>query len=109
LFSIAAHYSARLFRRDLIGGMARLIRRSRGTYRDVLADNVEYHIVRDGVDQDLIRERFEANGFRCQIIPCFSTASGFWQRIGDHVGFINTFAVVAKRDSGAMPSSNGAR
>jgi SAM-dependent methyltransferase len=99
-YSATAYFSTRLLRPDFIGGFGRFLRRSIGSYRNVSADNVEYHVVRDGVDQDLIREHFEARGFKCEIVRCFSTPSILWQKIGESFGFTNTFAVVAKRELG---------
>jgi SAM-dependent methyltransferase len=54
-FSDGAYFSWRVFRGDVWGGLKRRIRRSRGVHLpDSAADNTEYHVTRNGVDQDAI-------------------------------------------------------
>ena len=98
IFSTLAYFSWRIFKGDIIGGLKRRIRRARGIYlEDCPQDNIEYHAVRGGVDQDAIHELFEQLGFECDIIRYFSTQSRIWQRMGSALGIKNTFAVVARR------------
>jgi SAM-dependent methyltransferase len=97
-FSNLAHCSWRIFKGDVIDGIKRRIRRSRGIYLEESAiDNVEYHVIRNGVNQDAIRELLEQLGFDCRIIRYFSTQSNLWQPIGTILGVENTFAVLARR------------
>ncbi len=65
-------------------------------------DNAEYHVVRNGVDQDAIARWFDTEGFDCEIVSYFSTQSSLFQPIGSTLGFDNTFAVVAKRAPAAQ-------
>lgn len=98
LFTKIAYFSWRIFKGDVIRGMQRRVRRSRGIYfDDCPQDNSEYHVVRGGVDQDAIAELFKELGFECQIIPYFSTQSRFWQPIGSAIKAYNTFSVIAKK------------
>lgn len=96
LFSNLAYYSWRVFKGDLVGGLKRWARRSRGIYlEDCAYDNAEYHVGRNGVDQDAISSLFLKNGFACQIVLYFSTQSRFLQLLGDLLNIKNTFAVIA--------------
>ena len=96
-FKNLAYLSWRVSRGDLLGGMKRRLRRSRGIYYEDLAeDNAEYHAIRNGVDQDAIRKLFEERGFDCQIITYFGTQSRMFQPIGTALGFKNLFGVIAQ-------------
>lgn len=95
-FSSFAYYFWRIFKGDVIGGLKRWFRRKRGIYlQDCAYDNAEYHVGRNGVDQDAIRTLFQTNGFDCQIVSYFSTQNGFLQLLGERLGLKNTFAVMA--------------
>lgn len=98
VFSTLAYFSWRVLRGDLVGGLRRRIRRSRGVYlEDSLHDNAEYHVTRNGVDQDAIRRLFEELGFHCSIVSYFSTQSRLFQPIGPVLAMKNTFGVVAQK------------
>lgn len=98
--SRCAYLSWRLFDGDVIGGLKRRFRRSRGIYlEDSMHDNAEYHVLRNGVDQNAIREMLEELDFDCKIVPYFSTQSRIFQRIGAGLGVKNTFGVVAQKRS----------
>jgi SAM-dependent methyltransferase len=96
MFSIFSFLSWRIFQGNVIGGVQRRIRRSKGVYLDdCIEDNYEYHVVRNGVDQNAIRRLFEDLGLECKIICYFSTISRFWQAIGAKLGIRSSFAVIA--------------
>jgi len=98
IFSKLAYFSWRVFKGDVIGGLRRRIRRSRGIYlEDSVHDNAEYHVTRNGVDQDAIRVLFEDQGFDCNIVSYFSTQSRLFQPIGAMLSMKNTFAVLAQK------------
>jgi len=98
MFSKIAYFSWRVFKGDLIGGLRRQMRRSRGIYlEDSAYDNAEYHVTRNGVDQDAIHELLEEQGFDCNIVSYFSTQSHLFQPIGALLRIKNTFAVVAQK------------
>ncbi|HOT90857.1 MAG TPA: class I SAM-dependent methyltransferase [Anaerolineae bacterium] len=98
IFSTLAYFSWRIFRGDLVGGTKRRLRRMRGIYlEDSIHDNAEYHVIRNGVDQDAIFRLFEDRGFDCNIVRYFSTQSRLFQPIGSASGMKNTFAVIAQR------------
>jgi SAM-dependent methyltransferase len=98
IFSTLAYFSWRIFKGDIIRGLKRRIRRTRGIYLDECpGDYAEYHAMRSGVDQDAIYKLFRQLGFECEIVRYFSTQSSMWQPIGDALGIKNTFAVIARR------------
>lgn len=95
-FTKISYYSWRIFKGDVIGGFFRLLRRSRGIYlEDSVYDNAEYHVTRNGVDQDAIRDFLVSNGFDCDVVKYFSTQSSFFQRVGERLSINNTFAIRA--------------
>ena len=83
---------------DVWGGLQRRLRRRRGVYlADSMHDNAEYHVTRNGVDQEAIRSILEAAGFRCELVRYFSTQSRLFQPLGTVLGVRNTFAIIAQR------------
>jgi len=97
-FSMLAYFCWRVFKGDVIGGIRRRIRRSRGIYlKDSVHDNAEYHVMRHGVDQNAIRYFLESEGFDCKIVSYFSTQSRLFQHVGTTLKLKNTFAVLAQK------------
>ncbi len=97
-FSSVAYFCWRIFKGDLIGGIWRRIRRSRGLYfRESVHDNTEYHVTRNGVDQEAILGYFHEQGFDCNIVTYFSTQSCLFQHVGSKMNMKNTFALVAQK------------
>ena len=97
-FHRIAYLSWRVFQGDFFGGASRMLRRARGIYLDDCpADNTEYHIVRNGVDQDAIVAMLSAKSFECKIVRYFSTQGSLFQPVGAALGFENTFSVIARR------------
>lgn len=99
IFSVLAYLSWRVFKGDLWGGLKRRIRRSHGLYLDnSVHDNAEYHVTRNGVDQNAIVCLFNNAGFKCNLMRYFSTQSRFMQSLGSILGIKNTFAIVAQKN-----------
>lgn len=97
-FSQAGYFSWRLFQGDIWGGFQRLARRRRGIYlEDSEFDNAEYHVTRNGVDQDSIAEMLTASGFDARIVRYFSTQGSLLQPIGEVLHLANTFGIVARK------------
>jgi len=98
MFSKLAYFSWRVFKGDVIGGLKRRLRRARGIYlEDSIHDNAEYHVTRNGVDQEAICEMLKEHGFDCNIVSYFSTQDRFFQPIGTVLGIKNTFAIIAQK------------
>jgi SAM-dependent methyltransferase len=97
-FSKLAYFSWRILKGDVIGGLKRRVRRARGIYLEgSVADNAEYHAIRNGVDQDAICRLFREEDFDCNIVSYFSTQSRLFQAIGNIIGVKNTFALIAQK------------
>jgi SAM-dependent methyltransferase len=101
-FGKISYISWRVFRGDFWGGLSRTLRRARGIYLDdCAADNTEYHVVRNGVDQDAIVKMLSSKGFECRVIRYFSTQGSLFQPIGSALGVQNTFSIIARRTAPA--------
>ena len=99
-FDRLAFATWRIGKADAWGGIWRYLRRARGEFReDSPHDNAEFHVLRDGVDQEAIESLFKTAGFECRIVPYFSTQSRIFQPIGAMLGLKNTFAFIASRKS----------
>jgi SAM-dependent methyltransferase len=71
-------------------------RRVRGTLDETSpSDMLEYHVVRQGVNQDVVHDALASQFKDVRLIRYWSTQSRVWQRLGDLVGATNTFASVA--------------
>jgi SAM-dependent methyltransferase len=98
LFINVSYLSWRLFKGDVLGGLKRRFRRSRGVYlEEAVEDQAEYHAVRGGMDQEAIRRLFDELGYDCELITYFSTQSSLFQPVGAALGIKNTFSVIARR------------
>ncbi len=97
LFSKVAYFSWRIFKGDVINGLKRRIRRSKNIYTNDRFDNTEYHVTRNGVDQDAIKSLLEEMGYNVILIKYFSTQSILWQHIGTWLGLKNTFGIIAQK------------
>ena len=98
MFGSLSYLLWRLGKKDVFAGVGRWMRRRRGVYlADSTHDNAEYHVIRDGVDQDAITALCAEAGFKCEVTTYFSTQSGLMQPIGSSLGVRNTFSMVAYR------------
>jgi SAM-dependent methyltransferase len=101
LFTDAGYFFWRLAggaKGDVIGGIRRRLRRRRGVYlEDCYQDNAEYHVIRNGLDQQAIKSLLEGRGSDCRVVSYFSTQNRVFQPIGTALGISNTFSVVAER------------
>jgi SAM-dependent methyltransferase len=93
-----AYFFWRALQGNYIRGLKTRIRRVRGIYvSGSEEDDAEYHVTRNGVDQNAIVELFQCNALTCEVISYFSTQSWFFQIIGTYLGLENTFAVIARK------------
>ena len=97
-FSMGGYFFWRLFQGNYLQGLRTRIRRLRGIYiPGSKEDDAEYHVTRNGVDQDAIAQLLASESFTCDIIRYFSTQSSIFQRLGLFFGIKNTFAIIAQR------------
>ena len=97
-FSMGAYFFWRFFQGNYLQGLHTRIRRLRGIYiPGSKEDDAEYHVTRNGVDQDAIAELFASESFSCEVVRYFSTQSSLCQRLGAFFGIENTFALIAQR------------
>lgn len=105
LASRLAYFSWRVTQGNYSEGLRTRLRRLQGRYDETRApDMVEYHVVRDGVDQDRIVEALTPRFDSVSVITYWSTQSATWQRLGEAFSRRNTFALVAR---GFMPEGGG--
>jgi len=57
---------------------------------------VEYHVVRDGVDQDAIARLLAPRFASVDVTRYWSSHASVFQRAGERLGMSNTFAVRAR-------------
>ncbi|TWT31328.1 Ubiquinone biosynthesis O-methyltransferase [Posidoniimonas corsicana] len=83
---------------DVLGGIYRRARRKFGVYHDdSKSDNAEYHVVRNGVDQEAIANLLVELGCECRVVRYYSSQNTLFQKLGEKLGLENVFGVVAKR------------
>lgn len=96
LLNRGGYYVWRLGQGNARQAIATLSRRVRGVYDEANpADMVEYHVVRDGVDEEAVATLLEDRFATVDLLPYWSNQLGLVQRLGDHLGMANTFGVRA--------------
>jgi SAM-dependent methyltransferase len=77
-------------------GLGTLLRRARGVYDDANpSDNIEYHSVRRGVNQNAIIEHLRPRFERVELARYWATQASLLQFLGDRTGLANSFAITA--------------
>lgn len=93
----AAYFVWRLGRGNYIQGIETRLRRIRGVYDDSKrGDTVEYHVVRDGVDEKAIVCLLQRRATEVELFAYWSTQAPLFQRLGDRSGLKTNFGVVAR-------------
>jgi SAM-dependent methyltransferase len=93
--SQAAYLWWRLGQGNYLRGLKTRWRRVRGRYERNPSDMVEYHVVRNGVNQRRVREVLSQLFGQVELFKYWSTQSAMGQRVGEAVKAENTFGVVA--------------
>lgn len=94
--SRASYFIWRLGQGGYLRGAKTRLRRASGIYSpNEVADMVEYHVVRNGVDQTEILKNLDGVFESVRLIPYWSAHSAFFQMAGEHLGLRDTFAVIA--------------
>lgn len=92
----ALYLSWRLGQGDLGRGATAALRRARGVFDpSEPSDMVEYHVMRDGVDEQAIEELLAERFASVDVKRYFSTQGTWAQRLGERCCRPNTFGVVA--------------
>jgi SAM-dependent methyltransferase len=91
-----AYMSWRIGRGSYGRGVRSRLRRLRGAFDErEPSDMVEYHVVRQGVDDEAIAEMLARRFVNVRVERYWSTQSALWQRIGERLHLNNTFAIIA--------------
>lgn len=103
-------YAWRLGQGDVVRGLATVSRRLRGKYDpDNPSDMVEYHAVRQGVDEAAVKRLLEPSFGSVSLFTYWSNQSRIVQRVGEDLRLRNTFGISARRhrqEPGRAPSSS---
>jgi 2-polyprenyl-3-methyl-5-hydroxy-6-metoxy-1,4-benzoquinol methylase len=92
-----AYYVWRVLHGDLVEGVKSYTRRARGQYDEQnVRDMVEYHVLREGVDEQAIAELLRRAFSSVEIINYWSTQSRALQRVGERIALQTTFGVRAE-------------
>jgi SAM-dependent methyltransferase len=92
----ASFISWRLTQGELLRGLKTRLRKLRGgPGEEEPGDVVEYHVVRDGVDEQAIAQLLGRRFANVRIETYWSSQGPLQQRIGKRLGLRNTFAVLA--------------
>jgi SAM-dependent methyltransferase len=95
LASRGTYFAWRMGQGSYRRGLATRLRRVRGTYSETAeSDLVEYHVVRQGVDEEALRAEL-ANDFDVEVFTYWSTQSPFWQRLLEGSRLRSDFGIVA--------------
>lgn len=93
----AAFLAWRIGQGSLRRGLATQIRRWRGVYDETMAgDMVEYHVVRQGLDEEAIAAALSSRFSYFCMNRYWSTQSRLLQSVGNRVGSPNTFGITAR-------------
>jgi SAM-dependent methyltransferase len=96
-FERVAYGAWRVRQGNLRQAFATWRRRRRGVLDEqILADMVEYHVVRNGVDEEAVERQLSMN-FKCtEVVRYWSAHLSLGQIVGERLGLENTFAVIAR-------------
>lgn len=85
----------RLSQGGVLKGAAARVRRARGKFDESNPrDMVEYHVIRDGVNQEELSRRFRTRFEQFAVVPYWSAHSALGQAVGERLGVANTFAII---------------
>jgi SAM-dependent methyltransferase len=96
LLDRAGFYAWRLGQGDIVRGACSFARRVRGKLDESNpSDMVEYHVLREGVDEVAIAELLKPRFRTTEILRYWSNQSRITQRFGTRIGAANTFGISA--------------
>lgn len=92
-----SYFLWRLGQGEVRRGLRTRWRRLRGTYDETdPSDMVEYHVVRQGVDEEALAEMLGSYFSSVEVFRYWSTQSARLQRLGDRLGRTGTFGIIAR-------------
>lgn len=101
-------YVWRLGQGNIKRGIATHVRRFRGEWSPTEpSDLVEYHVVRDGVDELALAAELERWFADVQVLPYWSTQSPFFQKLLARADVGSDFSLVAQARTTTTPPSDG--
>jgi SAM-dependent methyltransferase len=90
------YFAWRLAQGKPLRGLQTRLRRIRGVFDETNpSDMVEYHIVRNGVDEEMVRSFAREEFSEVELIPYWSSHLGVAQHLGDRLGMHSSFGIVA--------------
>lgn len=93
--SRGTYFAWRLGQGNYARGLATRMRRLRGVYNESAeSDLVEYHVVRQGVDEEAIRALLAPN-FDVEVFTYWSTQGPVWQRLFEKTSLRSDFGIQA--------------
>jgi SAM-dependent methyltransferase len=96
-FDRAAYLIWRLGRGNRLRGLVSLKNRLTGQLDPSRpGDMVEYHVMRNGVDEQALQELLKPSFAELRVLPYWSNQSRLAQRFGSRIGLANQFALVAE-------------
>jgi SAM-dependent methyltransferase len=92
----AAYFAWRLTQGGAVSGLQTRLRRMGGIFdQSNHRDMVEYHVVRDGVDEEAVLSFARGAFDEVTLVPYWSSQLGMAQRLGERLGLHSTFGLVA--------------
>jgi hypothetical protein len=92
----AAYFTWRLGQGNRIAGLQTRRRRIAGTFDETNpGDAVEYHVVRDGIDEEGVLSFARGAFAEVELISYWSSQLGLAQRLGERCRLRNSFGMVA--------------
>ncbi len=86
----------RLRQGGLRRGLATQVRRVRGVYDEANpSDMIEYHVVRDGIDEEAVHEMLGKQFETVEVLKYWSNQSSLVQTVGERMCLDNSFGIVA--------------
>jgi SAM-dependent methyltransferase len=102
----AAYFAWRLGQGNPMKGLQTRLRRMRGAFDETNPrDTVEYHVVRDGVNEEAILSYARGAFAEVTLLPYWSSQLGIAQRLGERLGMHSSFGIVAHRYKSNQPAA----
>lgn len=103
-----AYFAWRLRQGDYARGLRTRARRARRTYDESKAeDMVEYHVIRQGVDQRALLSALSEKFEQVELREYWSTQSALLQAVGDRLGWRSSFGISAHEGRAPEVGSRG--